>query len=159
MASFLARVKRAPSNLKNLDLRHGKGFLDHAIDAGEELGATYAAAYVNTRYGDRAKWRGHEITYWGGLLAKIGVVAADVLGFESPALAHVNSVAMGAIGARVAALGAAAGMRASGAALSAPSVRGELGGDVSLGYIPPAQEPNRWLNQPEIDRLAAMFAG
>ena len=158
--SFLARVKRVTGNLKNLDLRHGRGFLDHALDAGENWGATYGAAYVNARYGDRAKWRGLELTYSLGLAAKVGVVLADLMGFEHAALAHVNSVAMGAIGARVAAAGAVAGMRASGAAL--PAVRGIYGtpalqGDVSVGYIPPAPEPNRWLDGRENDQLANML--
>lgn len=151
--SFLMRVKSIPGNAKFLDVNHRRpGLVSHAVEVGEELGGAYLGARLNTQYGERAKWRGTEITYIAGMGGKIAAVLADLMGYGHGWTPHVNSVSMGLLAAHVAAIGANHGLRASGRSLpAATKVSGTM-----LGAIPPAPEPGKWLTEDEVDRLAQM---
>lgn len=143
--SFLTKVQHGA---RSLDVRHGHGFFSHATETAEVLGTAYLAGRLNTQYGDKLKWKGHDMTYVGGLVLKIGAVLADILGWRVPGLHHVNSVAMGALAAHVTAMGAEHGHAKMPLPLPAPKA--------SLGAIPPAPGPGKWLDMSQVSQLANM---
>lgn len=145
---FLDKVK---SGAKSLDVRHGSGFLSHAVEKGEYLSASYLAARINTQLGDKAKFRGVELTYGLGVLGMIGSILADIFGIAVPGLHHISTVSTAMVGTHFAAMGAQHGDAAARKALpaAAPKVTG-------IGAIPPASGPGKWLDQSQVQALANM---
>lgn len=153
---FLTTIKHGA---QNLDTRHpakvaGWGLLSHAVETGEYLGVSYLAARFNTQYGDKAKYRGVEVTYAGGIVFKILAVLADMFGYGGGLVAHVNTISTALIATHLAAKGAQDGMAAKGT----PTKQAALG-TTSLGAIPPAPGPNRFLDLSEVERISAMHGG
>lgn len=146
---FLDKVK---SGARSLDVRHHSGFLSHVVEKGEYLGASYLAARINTQYGDKAKFRGVEMTYGLGVLGMIGSILADIFGVPVPGLAHISTVSTAMVGTHFAAMGAQHGdaaARKTTPVLAAPKVTG-------IGAIPPAAGPGKWLDSSQVQALAHM---
>lgn len=148
---FLTTVKHGA---QNLDVRHpakvaGWGLLSHAVETVEYLGVSYAAARINTQFGDKAKFRGVEVTYAGGIVFKILAVLADIFGYGVGLAPHVNTISTALIATHLAAKGAQDGMAAKGMPLLPAK-------QTALGAIPPASGPNRFLDLSEVDRVSAM---
>ena len=150
---FLDRVsQRAPY----LDVSHGLGLKSHLVETGEYLGFSYLAGRVNTQYGERAEWRGHDLTYIAGLAGKVAAVAADIFGFGDGWSHHANTASNALLGAHFVAKGAEDGIAAakkSGqlAGKSTPAMEKVKG--TALGAIPPAPQPGRFL---DLERCAAI---
>ena len=149
--SFLSRVQ---SGAKHIDVRHGRGFWGHTYETGEYLGASYLAARFNTQYPQHAKWRGVQVTYGAGIVGKLLAVLGDVLGWNVPGSAHLNTISNALLGAHLASIGARHGSEAR--ALPAPRTAALPPRVTGIGAIPPAQEPNRWLDLNAVDRIANM---
>ncbi len=146
---FLDKVK---SGAKSLDVRHGSGFLSHAVEKGEYLGVSYLAARINTQYGDKVKFRGVEMTYGLGVLGMIGSILADIFNVKVPGLHHISTVSTAMVGTHFAAMGAQHGDAAAQKALPAPVTPKVTG----IGAIPPAAGPGKWLDSSQVQALANM---
>lgn len=156
MSSFLTRTV---NGAKRIDVRHSGGFLGHAVETGEYLGTSYLAGYLNTKYGDKLHYKGVDLTLAAGLVGKIGAVLADVFGVGVPGLAHINTVSTALIGAHLVSMGAEHGLDS--ASKVAPKPRPlpaptPLTGNTSLGAIPPASGPGKWLDHGQVQALAQM---
>lgn len=150
-------LDRFTSDVSNLDVRHDHGLASHAIETGEYLGFSYLAGRVNTQYGERAKWRGHDITYVAGIVGKIAAVAGDVMGFGDGWSHHANTAANALLGAHFVAKGAEDGLAAASppaqkALPAAPAAKKTT----ALGAIPPAPQPGKYLDLNKVAAIAAM---
>lgn len=155
-------LDRLTQGAPHLDVRHDGGLTSHLVETGEYLGVSYFAGRVNTQYGEKAKWRGHDLTFVGGLLGKAAVVAADVFGFGDGWSHHVNTASMALLGAHLVAKGAEDGMAAASATpktASLPAAKApaqKLTGTTALGAIPPAPQPGKFLDLNKVAAIASM---
>lgn len=172
--SFLARVERGagylnPHHAREEGMYRGPSFVRtlaaHGAETSIYAGSSYLAGRINTQYGARAKWRGHDKTYVAGLLGKSIVVAADLLGMGGGLLNLADTASNALIGAHFVAKGAEDGMRAAGgsaprslpaaARASAPLPAAKVAG-TALGAIPPAPQPGRYMDLDKVAAIAAM---
>ena len=163
--SFLDRITQ---NAPNLDTRHDRGLTSHLVETGEYLGFSYLAGRVNTQYGDKAKWKGHDATYVAGLATKVVAVAADIFGFGDGWSHHANTASNALLGAHFVAKGAEDGMAAaSGSSKPAKSLPAASSSTstlpaaktTALGAIPPAPQPGKYLDLDRVSAIASMNAG
>ncbi len=154
-------LDRLSQSAPHLDVRHDGGLTSHLVETGEYLGVSYLAGRVNTQYGDKAKWRGHDLTYVGGIVGKGLAVAADVFGFGDGWSHHVNTASMALLGAHFVAKGAEDGMAA---ASGVPALAGKAAAPAmaapkkttALGAIPPAPIPGKFLDLNKTAAIASM---
>lgn len=162
--SFLSRIK---SNAPHLDVRHDRGLLNHGIETAEYVGFSYLAGRINTQYGARAKWKGHDATYIAGLASKVAVVAADIFGFGDGWSHHANTASNALLGAHFVAMGAEHGLKAANAPAptaqrSLPPASGSAAlpstaaKTTALGAIPQAPQPGKFLDLDKVAAIAAM---
>ena len=150
---FLDRISQGAPNL---DVRHGMGLSSHLVETGEYLGFSYLAGRVNTQYGDRVEWKGHDMTYIAGLATKVVSVAADIFGFGEGWSHHANTASNALLGAHFVAKGAEDGLAAakkSGQTAGKSTSAMEKVKGTALGAIPPAPQPGRFL---DLERCAAI---
>ncbi len=153
-------LDRFTTDVSHLDVRHDHGLMSHAVETGEYLGFSYLAGRVNTQYGERAKWRGHDLTYVAGVAGKALAVAADVFGFGDGWSHHANTASNALLGAHFCAKGAEDGLAAASpskqiAAASAPAIPAGKK-TTALGAIPPAPQPGKFLDLNKVAAIAAM---
>ena len=146
---FLTKITHGA---KNVDVRHKSGWLSHGLDTIENSGGAYLAARVNTQFGERAKFRGVEISYGLGWILKVGAILGDIFGYGDGWAPHANSIGQGLLSAHFASIGARHGLEARASSIPALPPKKET----TVGAIPPAQGPGRWLDLDAVNRLADM---
>lgn len=164
--SFLSLATVNPSYIDNV-ARHP--VRENLVRTGGVVGGAYLAGRINTQYGDRAKWKGMDVTYVAGLAGKAVTMAADWFGLGGGGYAYaaVDSLSTGLLAAHFCAKGAADGLEAAKGATAAPkqlpaasssstALPAAKPATTALGAIPPAPEPGKYLDLKRVAAIAAM---